>query len=205
VATFPFCFGIDRRGATVWLTVCCSVLQCIAVRCCVLQSCRSSINLGSRHFDWRCVAVCCSVLQCIAVCCSVVQCVAVRCCVLQSCHSSINLGSRHFDWRSSQKSPRFQLSITCQYRWLSRTNVYKRASSHANNCLLKSQLNSNRWSPFVDNNSRKSAMGWLRWVGSLKLYVSFAECSLFYRALLQKRQVIFRSLLIVATPYIDLV
>jgi len=35
------------------LTVCCSVLQC--------------------------VAVCCSVLQCVAVCCSVLQCVAVRC------------------------------------------------------------------------------------------------------------------------------
>jgi len=32
--------------------VCCSVLQCVAVRCCVLQ----------------CVAVCCSVLQCVAVC-----------------------------------------------------------------------------------------------------------------------------------------
>ena len=31
--------------------------------------------------------------------------------------------------------------------------------------------------------------------------VSFAEYSLFYRALLQKRPVILRSLLIVATPY----
>jgi len=50
-------------------------------------------------------------------------------------------------------------------------------------------------------------MGWLRLVGSLKLQVSFAEYSLFYRALLQKRLVILRSLLIgwslliVATPY----
>jgi len=43
-------------------------------------------------------------------------------------------------------------------------------------------------------------MGWLRLVGSLKLYVSFAEYSLFYRALLQKRHLILRSLLIVATP-----
>jgi len=33
-------------------------------------------------------------------------------------------------------------------------------------------------------------MGWLRLVGSLKLYVSFAEYSLFYRALLQKRPII---------------
>ena len=42
-------------------------------------------------------------------------------------------------------------------------------------------------------------MGWLRLVGSLKLYVSFAEYSLLYRALLQKRPIILRSLLIVAT------
>ena len=31
-------------------------------------------------------------------------------------------------------------------------------------------------------------MGWLRFVGSLKSYVSFAEYRLFYRALLQKRR-----------------
>ena len=44
-------------------------------------------------------------------------------------------------------------------------------------------------------------MGWLRLVGSLRLEVSFAEYSLFYRALLQKRPIILRSLRIVATPY----
>ena len=55
-------------------------------------------------------------------------------------------------------------------------------------------------------------LGWLRLVGSLKSYVSFAEYSLLYRALLYKRPVIIRlvckrepiilmSLLIVATPY----
>jgi len=44
-------------------------------------------------------------------------------------------------------------------------------------------------------------MGWLQLVGSLKLWVSFAEYCLFYRALLQKRPIILRSLLIVATPY----
>ena len=42
-------------------------------------------------------------------------------------------------------------------------------------------------------------MGWLHVVGSLK--VSFAEYRLFYRALLQKRPMILKSLLIVATPY----
>jgi len=44
------------------------------------------------------------------------------------------------------------------------------------------------------------SMGWLRLVGSLKDYVSFAEYSLFCRVLLQKRPIILRSLLIVATP-----
>ena len=40
------------------------------------------------------------------------------------------------------------------------------------------------------------AMGWLPFVGSLKSYVSFAEYRLFYRALLQKRPIILRSLLL---------
>ena len=45
----------------------------------------------------------------------------------------------------------------------------------------------------------ESTMGWRRLVGSLKLQVSFVEHSLFYRALLQKRPIILRSLIIVAT------
>jgi len=44
-------------------------------------------------------------------------------------------------------------------------------------------------------------MRWLRLVGSLKWWVSFAEYSLFCRALLQKRPTILRSLLIIATSY----
>jgi len=44
-------------------------------------------------------------------------------------------------------------------------------------------------------------MGCLWLVGSLQIWVSFAESSLFYRALLQKRPIICRSLLIEATPY----
>ena len=44
-------------------------------------------------------------------------------------------------------------------------------------------------------------MGWLRSVGSIKFYVSFAEYSLFYRALLQKRNMISSILLTEATPY----
>ena len=45
-------------------------------------------------------------------------------------------------------------------------------------------------------------MGWIRLVGSLKLHVSFGEYRLFYRALLQKRPIILKRLLIVATPYL---
>jgi len=60
--------------------VCCSVLQCVAVCCSVLQL---EYGLeGSNVFDVSggvCVAVCYSVLQCVAVCCSVLQCVAVCC------------------------------------------------------------------------------------------------------------------------------
>jgi len=48
-------------------------------------------------------------------------------------------------------------------------------------------------------------MGWLRLVGSLQLEVSLAEYHLFYGALLQERPTIWRSLLIVATPYESLV
>jgi len=44
-------------------------------------------------------------------------------------------------------------------------------------------------------------MGWLQVVGSWKLQVSFAEYCLFYRSFLQKRHIIWRSLLIEATPY----
>ena len=49
--------------------------------------------------------------------------------------------------------------------------------------------------------SRKTRMGWLRLVGSLKLFVSLENMGLFCGALLQKRPIILRSLLIVAAPY----
>ena len=48
-----------------------------------------------------------------------------------------------------------------------------------------------------------SATGWLQLVGPLKSQVSFAEYSLFNRALLQKRPIILRSLLFVAAPYLE--
>ena len=39
-----------------------------------------------------------------------------------------------------------------------------------------------------------TGMGWLRLAGSFKLHVYFAEYSLFYRALLQKRPIVFKEL-----------
>ena len=39
----------------------------------------------------------------------------------------------------------------------------------------------------------ESTTGWLQLVGSLKFQVSFAEYSLFYRALLQKRPIYFKG------------
>ena len=54
------------------------------------------------------------------------------------------------------------------------------------------------WHSFTEH---QYTIGWLRLVGSLKLQVSFADYRLFYRAPLQKRPIILRSLLLVATPY----
>ena len=44
-------------------------------------------------------------------------------------------------------------------------------------------------------------MGWLGLVGSLKLFVSFAKETYKRDDILQKKPMILRSLLIVATPY----
>jgi len=55
---------------------------------------------------------------------------------------------------------------------------------------------------YVCEMSQKSAMGWLRLVGSLKLQVSFAKESYKRDHILQKRPMILRILQIEATPYI---
>jgi len=53
--------------------VCCSALQCVAVRGSALQcvACKCSRSPTCRGSRFQCVAACCSVLQCVAV-----QCVA---------------------------------------------------------------------------------------------------------------------------------
>ena len=55
------------------LTLCCSVLQCVAVCCSVLQCvavCRPLSQVSPSYVGSACV------LHCVAVCCSVLQCVA---------------------------------------------------------------------------------------------------------------------------------
>jgi len=51
------------------------VLQCVAVCCSVLRQRYLDTMCCS---VLQCVAVCCSVLQCVAVCCSVLQCDAAE-------------------------------------------------------------------------------------------------------------------------------
>jgi len=70
------------------VAVCCSVLQCVAVRCIVLlkygiaEDQRRMMLLTDVMTYKVCCSVCCSVLQCGALCCGVLQCVTVRCIVL---------------------------------------------------------------------------------------------------------------------------
>ena len=70
-----------------------------------------------------------------------------------------------------------------------------------------SQTAHSQKSPFLATllytHASESTMGWPRLAGSLKIYVFFAEYSLFYRALLQTRPIFLRSLLFIATPCIQ--
>jgi len=64
---FDECVGGRERATSkvVLLLLKCSVLQCVAVCCSVLQKEGRSTTLS----DMQCDVVCCSVLQCVAVCC----------------------------------------------------------------------------------------------------------------------------------------
>jgi len=59
--------------------------------------------------------------------------------------------------------------------------------------LARSLLLSLSLSDLLLSLSRVRSLVRTRFVGSLKLYVSFVECSLFYRALWQKRLIIFKK------------
>jgi len=98
------------------------------------------------------------VLQCVAVCCSVLQCVAVRCSVLQC------------------------IAVCCII-----TNEAATLLTVESMWRKRSSINSIKYlGVYYNLSSSYSPMGWLRLVGSLKLLVSFADYSLFSRALLQK-------------------
>jgi len=155
--------------------VCCSVLQCDAVCCSVLQ----------------CVAVCCSVMQCAAVCWEVLQCVAVCCSVLQCvavCFSTLQCAAVcHSVWqclfsdaRTSRYSEDFSppLSLSLSHS-LAISSAFSETSVRA---LLRSYGVStiSRLLKIIGLSCRISSLLW---------------------ALLQKRPIILRSPLIVATPY----
>jgi len=117
-------------------------------------------------------------LQCVAVCCSVLQCVAV------SCQRVARDNRRQQETTRETNEGLLQcVSVCCSVLQCVAVCCSERTSMTA---------------------LQEFGMGWLRLVGSLKLQVSFAEYSLFYRALLPKRPIILRSLLIVTTPYISL-
>jgi len=82
------------------------------------------------------------------------------------------------------------------------TNTHTHAHTHTHICIYIYICNYGYYK-FVAPNLHGTlalAMGWLRLVGSLKLQVSFAKEPYKRDYILQKRPIILRSLLIVATP-----
>ena len=106
-----------------------------------------------------------------------------------------------------------QITLQCRQVYsLEQTRVDKGLQESTNEqtrSLLDFSLEQTRLLLSVDNSTLSNrqeytredkGMGWLRLVGSIKVWVSFVEYSLFYRALLQNRPYISRSILIVSTP-----
>ena len=97
------------------------------------------------------------------------------------------------------------------------SHVCMHAHSHSHTCILQTHvymrvhryvcmyMNTDTHVFFVFNHIcvyTSLPMGWLRLVGSLKFYVSFAKESHKRDYILQQRPIILRGLLIVATPYV---
>jgi len=77
------------------VAVCCSMLQYVAVLPCVAVCCRRLIDfaLQSQHTATNCITLQRSALQCDTVCCNVLQCVAMCCSVLEhvaACHRLVS-------------------------------------------------------------------------------------------------------------------
>jgi len=98
------------------------------------------------------------------------------------CHMYIHPRWIHFFWS------------LLQYRWI-----------HLNckNLYCKNIYQMQYMYIHISKISDISDMGWLRWVGCLKIQVSLQNTGLFCRALLQKRPIFLNILLIVATPYVS--
>jgi len=124
----------------------------------------------------QCVAVWCSVLQCVAVCCGVLWCVALCCSVCCSVLQCVAVCCSALQ----------RVAVCCSALQC----VAVQSSGSVVGCCSMLHF----FYIFL-------AMGWLRWVGSLKLKVPFAKEPYKRDDILQKRPIILRSLLIVATPY----
>jgi len=162
----------------VCLCVCVSVCLCVCVSMC-LCVCVSV-----------CLCVCVSVHLCVCASVCLCVCVCVRLCVCESCHVYEEVLSLIPDFCII-----YQLLFCISF-----TSCF--------NCCF-GLLVHHVWTAAVSFSHTMhelllclSPVGWLRLVSSFKIQVSFAEYSLFHRALWQKRPMFLGSLLIVATPYI---
>ena len=177
----------QKQTLQVCVAVCCSELQCVAVCCIVLQCvavCCSVLQcVAVRCSVLQCVAVCSSVLQCVAMCCSILQCVAVCCSLLQCVAVCCNV-----------------CAVCCSVLQCAKTQARATAVCViVLQCVAVTHCNTHLQQAHMMY--RLYRMGWLRSVGSIKLYVSFAEYWLLNRALLQKRPVVLSILLIEATKF----
>jgi len=186
------------------VAMCCNVLQRVAVRCNVLQ-CEDESHQGDET-QKTCMCICVAVY-----CCSaarrhrvLLQCRAVSCCSAKRRHNH-EKATRHACTSVLQCLVAVQHVACCSLVAVLLQSCCSAALVTMSGFIQIWFLFFLVWffCPVVVARVALGTMWWLRLVGSLnlKLQVSFAEYSLYYRALLQKRPMISRSLLNVATPY----
>jgi len=142
------------------------------------------------------------VLQYVAVCCSVLQCVA-------ECWTS--------KWSSSESTVRPQISMSSKNKLLSGDTPRSRSTffppKKRIHCVfihmymfectyVNTYMHIRKYISMSSKNKlRPGDKEWLRFVGSLKWQVSFGKEPYKRDHILQKRSIILRSLVLVATPY----
>jgi len=87
-----------------------------------------------------------------------------------------DLGAQNFEQNNSEHMFT-RNSYACIYIY-----IYIDLNAYGTIDLLKTQFYSRNQSPYLSQDKRNLGMGWLRLVGSLKLWVSFAEYRLFKQA-----------------------